>query len=656
VERSAWRAAAWLPAALVLVSLTLLIVVPWVMQQRTRALQDEILDIISPARDELTSVVQALAAEMAGTRGYLLTADPAFAEDHRLARERRDVELPRLLEFCAQLGPSASEGATALRDAVLKADPAIDAFFAGRMSKETYVSLLPSQQAFFSDASERAVELDGLLSAESTLRRNEVTAIARRVAWIDTGLALLALIAAADVAMLGRRYRSLSRRLERYGRRQSALKDAARALGEVGSVREAVELIARHAMTESNACGAFVERAELPRAGSVVEVVASVGEGGPPVGRRVPYPGSLSEEIIESGEPHVVTEVGSIGERLAPYLHETCPGCTGLVVPLSSEKTTLGALVALRRGDQPSFDDTEVAMARSLGDLASAALRRVLLLDELAQMVERERAARALSEEARAEAEGRREELERVSSSRVRLIRGFGHDLKNPLGAADGYLQLMERQKKEPLSPGQRERVAKVRRSLRAALDLIESLLALARAERSEIELAYERFDLGREVALIAEEHRAQADHAGLELRIEKGRGPLEIVSDRTRLRQLLGNLLSNAVKYTDRGWIEVRVDDPRHGWAAIEVEDTGRGISAEDLVHVFEEFQRAGSAAGERGAGIGLAITQAVAHAMGGEITVESELGRGSTFTIHLPLTPVRLEAGASDLHSPQA
>ena len=653
VERSAWRAAAsWLPAVLVLLSLTLLVVVPWVMQQQTRVLHDEIHDVISPARDELTKIVQALAAEMAGTRGYLLTGDPAFAQDHLLARERRDAELPRLLELCARLRPSTSEGASALRDAVEKADPAIDAFFAGRMSKETYVSLLPSQQAFFSDASDRAVELDGLLSAEATLRRTKVSGITRRVAWISTGLALLALIAAADVAILGRRYRALNKRLERYGRRQTALKDAARALGEVGSVREAVALIARRAMAESNACGAFVERAEVPETGSTVEVVASEGEGGPPVGFRAPYPGSLSEEIIESGEPHVVTEVGSIGERLAPYLHDTCPSCTGLVVPLSSEKKILGALVMLRQQGQPSFDDTEVAMARALGDLASAALRRVLLLDELAQLVERERAARALSEEARAEAEGRRAELERVSSSRARLIRGFGHDLKNPLGAADGYLQLMERQKKDPLSLGQRERIAKVRRSLRGALDLIESLLALARAERSEIELVYERFDLRREVALVAEENRAQAEGAGLELRIERGGGPLDIVSDRTRIRQLLGNLLSNAVKYTDRGWIEVRVDSSRHGWVAVEVEDTGRGISLEDQEHVFEEFRRAGSAAGKRGAGIGLAISQAVAHAMGGEVTVESELDKGSTFTIHLPVTPVGLDAGAGDSH----
>jgi len=99
----------------------------------------------------------------------------------------------------------------------------------------------------------------------------------------------------------------------------------------------------------------------------------------------------------------------------------------------------------------------------------------------------------------------------------------------------------------------------------------------------------------------------------------------------------VLGNLLSNAVKYTDHGRITVQV--AREGAAAaVRVIDTGRGIAPEEQTQVFEEFRRATSAAGERGSGIGLAISRAIARALGGDITLESEVGEGSTFTLWLP------------------
>jgi signal transduction histidine kinase len=119
------------------------------------------------------------------------------------------------------------------------------------------------------------------------------------------------------------------------------------------------------------------------------------------------------------------------------------------------------------------------------------------------------------------------------------------------------------------------------------------------------------------------------------------------IESDATRVRQILGNLFSNAVKYTDEGevraFVELRSGDGAHGkageWIAAAVVDTGPGIPAEKHRLLFQEFTRLDPGE-KKGAGVGLAISQRIAHALGGEITAESEAGAGSTFTLWLPCT----------------
>ena len=123
---------------------------------------------------------------------------------------------------------------------------------------------------------------------------------------------------------------------------------------------------------------------------------------------------------------------------------------------------------------------------------------------------------------------------------------------------------------------------------------------------------------------------------------------PLLVETDRARVRQIVGNLLSNAIKYTTDGSVVLRArrPPPEHpvetgDWAVIEVRDTGRGIPAGKRAAIFEEFTRV-SAGETAGAGLGLAISQRLAQALGGRITVESEVGHGSTFTLWLPLRGV--------------
>lgn len=244
--------------------------------------------------------------------------------------------------------------------------------------------------------------------------------------------------------------------------------------------------------------------------------------------------------------------------------------------------------------------------------------------------------------DARNEAERRREELEQVTESRTRLMRGFTHDVKNPLGAADGYAQLLEDGILGDLSEKQLESVHRIRKSLQTSLHLINELLELARAEAGQIEVERESVDVAELARESAEDFRAQANASDLEFEIDITTS-LPAVTDPTRVRQILSNLLSNAVKYTPAGRIRVTADHRRkepqsnENCIAISVDDTGPGIPPDKREVIFQEFSRLDPEA-EQGAGIGLAISRRIARILGGDITVESEMNQGSSFTLWLP------------------
>ena len=264
-------------------------------------------------------------------------------------------------------------------------------------------------------------------------------------------------------------------------------------------------------------------------------------------------------------------------------------------------------------------------------ELAKSAEREVALRDWMRRQKE-------LVEEER---RGRRE-LEEVMRSRERLIRGFTHDVKNPLGAADGFLALMEGGITGELSEPQKVAVARIRRILGDAFGLINSLLEIARAETEELEIRREAADLSEIVQRVADEYRAQAEAKGLEVHYEVRHDLPLLHSDAARIRQILGNLFSNALKYTPSGRITVTVqleaESGRPRWAAVSVSDTGPGIPEEQRHLLFREFTRLDPEAGA-GVGLGLAISQRIARALGGEISMSEAPGGGSVFTLRLPL-----------------
>lgn len=258
---------------------------------------------------------------------------------------------------------------------------------------------------------------------------------------------------------------------------------------------------------------------------------------------------------------------------------------------------------------------------------------------ERERLLESEHAARQMAEQ-------RRSQLERVTESRGRLLRGFTHDVKNPLGAADGYLALLEEGVIGQVESRQRETISKVRRAIRHALELIAQLLDIARAESAQLQIHPQKTDVGEQVREVADAFQPQARAKDLQLELKLPADSPLAETDPTRLRQIVGNLVSNAIKYTPAGGhIAVNVQKKHVASSSdreqilVVVSDNGPGIPEDKLPILFMEFTRLDPNAAE-GAGIGLAISQKIAEALGGEITVESRIGVGSTFALRLPVT----------------
>lgn len=237
---------------------------------------------------------------------------------------------------------------------------------------------------------------------------------------------------------------------------------------------------------------------------------------------------------------------------------------------------------------------------------------------------------------------------EAANAAKTRYLVAVSHEIRSPLNAIYGYAQLLERGDTIPAV----EAGGVIRRSAEHLTNLVEGLLDISRVESGVLQVRQELVRLPALLDQVVEMFRVQAAAKGLSLDyVVEGRLPAYVRTDEKRLRQILINLLSNAIKYTDQGGATLTVRY-RSQSAAIEVRDTGTGIPAEDLERIFEPFERGRDtdAAMQPGIGLGLAITRVLARILGGEVTVTSELGKGSSFLLRLLLPePIAAPSGAA-------
>jgi CheY-like chemotaxis protein/nitrogen-specific signal transduction histidine kinase len=245
-------------------------------------------------------------------------------------------------------------------------------------------------------------------------------------------------------------------------------------------------------------------------------------------------------------------------------------------------------------------------------------------------------------DEARAEALAERERVEEAHRAKSVFLSNMSHELRTPLNAVLGFAQLLDRN--PALGPQDRENLAAIMRGGEHLLGFVNDVLSLSRLEAGHHTISIRPYDLVRLLRGVEDVIRARAEAKGLRLDVVHGPELPECVrGDEDKLRQVLMHLLGNAVDFTDTGGVTFRASwDGRAGGgvATFEVEDTGRGIAPADMGVLFEAFVQAQSGLrSSEGVGLGLALSRNLVLLMDGDIFASSELGKGTVFTVQVPL-----------------
>ena len=236
-----------------------------------------------------------------------------------------------------------------------------------------------------------------------------------------------------------------------------------------------------------------------------------------------------------------------------------------------------------------------------------------------------------------------------ANQAKSRYITTISHELRTPLNSILGYAQILDG---DPTIPTHRQQAIRViRRSGDHLLSLIEGTLDIARIEGGKLSLDTRAIDFHGLLEQLVQMFSLQAEHKGLAFDYQCASEPPAVVrADEKRLRQILINLLGNAVKFTREGGVKFRLRHS-HDMATFEIEDSGPGISPEELERIFEPFSRGASAQSTSGTGLGLTIARMLTDLMGGELTVKSTPGSGTCFTVRLFLPQVAAAQAAKEL-----
>jgi len=246
-----------------------------------------------------------------------------------------------------------------------------------------------------------------------------------------------------------------------------------------------------------------------------------------------------------------------------------------------------------------------------------------------------------------------RDRAEQAAAARSSFLANMSHEIRTPMNAIMGFTELLL---DSPLEENQRRYLTTVQNASRSLLGLLNDILDTAKLDRGAIELEALDFSLPELCEQVCAALRLSAERKGLNLQIDYGQRAGEYFQgDPLRLQQVLTNLLGNAVKFTERGEVRLVVSG-EPGALRLAIRDTGIGIAADRLERIFDPFAQADASMSRRfgGTGLGTTISRQLVELMGGRITVESEVGRGSVFTVDLPLPAGRSIQPTTRRHAP--
>jgi signal transduction histidine kinase len=330
--------------------------------------------------------------------------------------------------------------------------------------------------------------------------------------------------------------------------------------------------------------------------------------------------GSLTGRTVLEGKVVHIPDAQSDPEYTMTELMKLDPFRTMLGVPLLREGNPIGVITLTRAMMRP-FTKQEIQLVTTFADQAVIAIENVRLFDEI---------------------QDKNRQLQLASENKSQFVSSMSHELRTPLNAIIGLTEMMVANAARFGTERAMEPLQRVNRAGTHLLGLINQVLDLSKIEAGKLELNPQTVQLAPLIEEVIGTARQLADQNKNRLMVEAPDDLGSLTVDPMRLRQILFNLLSNACKFTTEGEVTLRARRVHNGrdWIEMAVADSGIGMTPDQQAKLFQEFAQADATTAQKfgGTGLGLAITRKLARMMGGDITVKSEPGKGSVFTVRLP------------------
>ncbi len=470
-------------------------------------------------------------------------------------------------------------------------------------------------------------------SPDLIINMTEDTELSERLR-IELHAEVIGPIAARYFLLTGGRYKSIKTDLSEWVNTIREIENLLRSITGYPSEKLYSRLLEIAMGLLKSSAGIFVKLED-----SSLKVLSSSGLSKKFLESNIPLLERIFRDCFEKGEWLRIGNIKDLPDFSDPLLKEDIRSL--IAVPINFQTTTLAVLSVMDRR-QRDYTEKDNLILSILSSFASVILGKGFPLMEDADV-----------EKKIEELQRTNIELERLNNAKARFIANMSHEFRTPLNTILGFSEVLLEKIQGGLSPEQERYIRNIHNAGKYLLELINNVLDLSKIESGKYDMVYETFSLKETVEDVIKTIELMASRKNIRVHLNIQEGVGDITADRIKLKQILYNLLNNAIKFTpEAGRIGLVITKDkniagRYGSLPPDAEvilcsvwDTGIGIKPEDQARIFDEFEQADSSLSRQvgGAGLGLALTKRLVELHGGELSLESAPGKGSTFTFFIP------------------